>query len=144
MPATPPSGGGGKKLWIILGSIFGVGAILMIGCCGLAYFGFSAVTGQWSAGIEAELKQHPEIMAEFGEIESISMNISKMGEEIEAGADNKQLSFRIEGSQGDGWAHVKPDQSNQALAEYMKIETDGGKEFDVDGGFELLPNAGGG
>ena len=84
-----------KTLWIILGIVFG----LILLCCGglmaFSYFGAQAMSGFVGEAIKQQVQSSPELKAEIGEVESVTMNLQETQKQ-------KKAVFDVKGSTGSG------------------------------------------
>lgn len=84
-----------KLLWIILAIVLG----LIVLCCGgffaLSYFGAQAMSGFVGEAIKQQVASSPELQAEVGEVESVTMNIQETQKRGKA-------VFDVKGSTGSG------------------------------------------
>ena len=115
-----------KILLILLLSLGGGGFLL---CCGglggLTYFGLDLV----SAEVEDQLRDHPTIQTEIGEIETFKMSLAKSV----AQPDDDVFVFDVTGTKGEGEVTAKIFTNSDDMEEiiWARIETSTGTTIDL-------------
>lgn len=138
-PGYPPGSGGKPKSimpWIL--GILGVLAVLTLVCCGgLVYLGFqaqgqlAAMTGEIFREQYAEgLNANPDFAENVGEVESMSMNFTAIGEVAQENPNQQGapwLVFDVQGTQADAMVRirVREDGSDPQIADAILILGDG-------------------
>ncbi len=135
------TGSSSNPVLIILGIVGGVTVIACLGCggCFLGVLGLGALSDgsglsfmrEMELEVENQLKDHPDVQRELGEIESVSADIlGSVDADDEFGSEDF-WSFDVEGTKGDGVIIVEAiDLANDSDFTQRILRTDNG-EFDL-------------
>ncbi len=114
-PQTPsPTKGKSNKTLVILILVL-VGGFFLI-CCGgfggLTYFGLDIVSSE----VESQVRDHPTIKAEIGEIKSFDMSLTKSAHIRE----DDVFVFDVQGTKGDGEVTAKIFTNSEGMEEIIR------------------------
>jgi hypothetical protein len=127
---TPQKSGGSSTLKIVL-IVLGVLGVLCCGGIGAAvYFGAGYLNEMMATVVSDAVKTSPEVKAEIGEVESITINYEGIAEEQEASGEAGVLVYDVKGSTGEGKALAKVTTGAQQ-ADWIKFRTSDGREFEL-------------
>lgn len=138
---TSRAGSSNNPVMIILGVIGLITVIACLGCggCFLGVLGLGAFSDGSGLGfmremeleVENQLKDHPDVKRELGEIESVSANIMASVDADDEFGSEDFWSFDVEGTKGDGTIIVEAvGLTNDADFTQRILRTDNG-EFDL-------------
>lgn len=100
----------GCIFWVVI-LIGGMSLMGVCACCGGGYWVLNFLTNNY----QQQLAGNPVIVEQIGEIESMSMNFSKTGEERESNPNASTFAFDIQGSESSGTILIRQDQSGDGL-----------------------------
>lgn len=107
--ATPPRQ---RRRWLwILFSVFGLGTLGLITCCGVGSFYFSEISASLLEPARAELNELTQIQEECGNIEALSMNFAGTLKEAEIHRDFVILDAQTESGPQQFSIKMNPDGS---------------------------------
>ena len=113
-------------LILLLGLVVGGGMLQWCGGIGgLSYFGLGMV----ATDVEEQLRDHPVIQTEIGEIESFEMSLTKSAVEPE----DDVFVFEVTGTKGEGEVTAKIYTNSDAMEEiiWARIKTSRGETIDL-------------
>lgn len=130
-PSTPPTAP--KKSNVLMYVLLGVGAVLLVGCCGcggLMWWGGNQAFNLVASTVKPSLQADPVVQEHVGEIESLSMNIMATGQEAETNKQpqgQERIVFDVKGSKGSGQivGKVEPDGAGQAKLSNGELRING-------------------
>lgn len=125
-PPSPTKGKSNKTLVILI--LVLVGGFFLI-CCGglggLTYFGVDIVSSE----VENQVRNHPMIKAEIGEIKSFDMSLTKSAHIRE----DDVFVFDVQGTKGDGEVTAKIFTNSEGMEEIIRasLKTSTGKTMSL-------------
>lgn len=138
---TSRAGSSNNPVMIILGVIGLITVIACLGCggCFLGVLGLGAFSDGSGLGfmremeleVENQLKDHPDVKRELGEIESVSANIMASVDADDEFGSEDFWSFDVEGTKGDGTIIVEAVGLTNDADFTQRILRTGNGEFDL-------------